>query len=81
MSWLIFSRTSDSKVLLTWLEASLVAWELAKRGTGEEEKCSVFCFLVAAGAGDAAIFRLALDVSPRMRFLGAIVATGMVMAV
>lgn len=63
-------------MLFTWLEAILAAWELANRGAGDEEKCSVFCFFETAG--DAAIFRLALEVSPRMRFLGAMVAAGMV---
>jgi hypothetical protein len=81
MSWLSFSRTSLSKALLGWLDASLpgVAWELLKRATGEEDgMSSSLRFLVDAGV--AGMFWRPFDASPNTRFRGRTVAAGMVVA-
>lgn len=70
ISWLSFSRTSDSNVLLGWLDPSFPAfWELEKWRAGDEEGGSSRRFLKDV-AGVAMMFRRADDASPNSRFCG-----------
>ncbi len=70
MSWLIFSRTSLSKALFGWLEASFPRpsfWELASRAAGMR-RASSRLFLELEGL--VLMLRRLLEASPNMRFWG-----------
>lgn len=72
-SWDSFSRTSDSKTLLGWLELSFARgsfWEPGKR-RGVCEGASTLRFLMELG--DEGIFCRELVESPRTRFWGSLV--------